>query len=70
VLARGAGAFDLEDGRLRIAAMPAFRAAAEGSLPGLIAVEDGLVAIVVVEVTEDERVLHPDQGLAKAPALR
>src|SRR5207247_6106031 len=68
VLARGPGAVELEDRGLGVVAVPAAPAAAEPPLARLIAVQDLLMAVVVIGAPEDHRVLHPDEGLAKLPA--
>jgi hypothetical protein len=60
----------LEHGVLGVRAVPALSAAAAPTRPWLVAVEDRLVAVVVVTAPEDEGVLDPDEGLAQLPTRR
>src|SRR5215211_829270 len=70
MFARRPGTIELEHARLRVIAVPARRPAAEPDRCGLEAIQDRLVAPLVVGATEDEGVLDPHERLAKAPPLR
>ena len=71
VIAVGGGLRVLQDRALAVVAIPMatrMPAAARSARAWDVAIEDRLVGILVVGVTEDDRALHPDKLLVESPA--